>query len=115
MSRNAIEIPYLIILPLLYTLIFYWMVNLSQTAKQFFICYLALFLISLAGNSLGLFLGSIINSAKSISIVLATIILPVILFSGFFKNIDDLPRWIGWVQYVSPINTLSTYWFAIKF
>jgi ATP-binding cassette, subfamily G (WHITE), eye pigment precursor transporter len=30
--------------------------------------------------------------------------LPVILFSGYFKNTGDLPEWIGWVQYVSPIT-----------
>lgn len=65
---------------------------------------MALFLISLAGNSLGLFLGSVINNARSISIAMAMIILPVILFSGYFKNTGDLPVWIGWIQYISPIT-----------
>jgi ABC-type multidrug transport system permease subunit len=51
----------------------------------------------LAGNSLGLFLGSVINNARSISIAMSLIILPVILFSGYFKNTGDLPDWIGWI------------------
>jgi hypothetical protein len=26
------------------------------------------------------------------------------VFSGFFKNRDDLPGWISWVEYVSPLK-----------
>lgn len=32
------------------------------------------------------------------------ILLPVILFSGFFKNRNDLPKWIGWLEYISPVK-----------
>lgn len=32
LSRSAIEIPYLILMPMIYVLIFYWMVGLSSTA-----------------------------------------------------------------------------------
>jgi len=70
------------------------MVDLAQTVNQFFICYLALFLVSLAGNSLGLFLGSVIKDPKNISLAISMIILPTILFSGYFKNSGDLPVWI---------------------
>jgi hypothetical protein len=51
----------------------------------------------LNGSSLGLFLGSVILDAKSISAVIPMILLPVTLFSGFFKNRDDLPVWLGWI------------------
>jgi len=60
--------------------------------------------VSFAGNSLGLFLGSVVNDAKSISTALPMVLLPVILFSGFFKNRADLPVWIGWLEYISPIK-----------
>ena len=26
------------------------------------------------------------------------------LFSGLFKNRDDLPGWIGWFEYISPMK-----------
>jgi ABC-type multidrug transport system permease subunit len=60
--------------------------------------------VSFAGNSLGLLIGSLVSDAKSISAALPMVILPFILFSGFFKNRDDLPVWIGWIEYLSPLK-----------
>ncbi len=54
------------------------------------------------GASLGLLLGSVVLDVKSVSAVMSPILLPVILFSGFYKNRDDLPVWIGWIEYISP-------------
>lgn len=56
----------------------------------------------LNGSSLGLFLGSVILDAKSISAIVPIVLLPVTLFSGFFKNRESLPVWIGWFEYISP-------------
>jgi ABC-type multidrug transport system permease subunit len=78
------------------------MVGLASTAEQFFVHYLVLFLMVFAGSSLGLLLGSIIMDSKSVSSTVPVILLPVILFSGFFKNREDLPGWISWLEYISP-------------
>lgn len=85
-------------------LVFYWMIGLGGTAGQFFIFYLVFFLVSFAGNSMGLLLGSAISDAKLVSILLPFVILPVVLFSGFYKNREDLPDWISWSEYVSPLK-----------
>lgn len=55
-----------------------------------------------AGGSLGLFIGSIILDAKTVSAVIPVVIMPVFIFAGFFKNRKDLPAWIGWIEYISP-------------
>jgi uncharacterized membrane protein YphA (DoxX/SURF4 family) len=31
-------------------------------------------------------------------------LLPIFLFSGLFKNTGNLPDWIGWIQYISPLK-----------
>lgn len=62
------------------------------------------FLCGLAGNSFGLLVGSFFSDAKVASGILPLIVLPLMLFSGFYKNRKDLPRWIGWVEYISPIK-----------
>jgi ABC-type multidrug transport system permease subunit len=36
--------------------------------------------------------------------MLPLIILPLMLFGGFYKNRKDLPVWIGWIEYLSPIK-----------
>jgi len=104
LSRNAIEVPYLVVMPLLFSLIFYWMIKLSSSARQFFIFYSIIFLINLCGNSLGLLLGSLITDARSVSAVVPILLLPFVLFSGFFKNSGNIPDWIGWIQYISPLK-----------
>lgn len=80
------------------------MIGLSHTAGQFFIFLLTYALVGLAGSSLGLLIGSVILDQKSVSSVVPILLIPFILFSGFFKNRDDLPKWIGWLEYISPIK-----------
>jgi ABC-type multidrug transport system permease subunit len=97
LSRNIVEMPFLVIIPLLMAVIFYWMIGLANTAVQFFTFYFVFFLISFAGNSMGLLLGSAISDAKLITVLMPIMILPFVLFSGFFKNRDDLPNWLFWL------------------
>lgn len=104
LSRNIIEIPYSIIFPMLQSLIMYWFVGLNSTPEQFFTFYFIAYLLSFNGMSLGLMLGSIVTDSKSVSAITPIFLLPVILFSGFFKNSGNLSDWIGWVQYISPVK-----------
>jgi len=66
--------------------------------------YFITFLINLCGNSLGLLLGSVIHDAKAVSAAVPIILLPFVLFSGLFKNTGNLPNWLGWIQYLSPLK-----------
>jgi len=78
------------------------MIDLANTGGQFFIHCLVFVLMSFNGASIGLLLGSVILDPKSVSAIVPLFTLPIILFAGFFKNKDDLPGWIGWIQYLSP-------------
>ena len=104
LSRNLIEVPYMLLMPFLFILIFYWMIGLASTAEQFFVFYLINFLVGLCGNSFGLLLGSIITDGKSLSSTVTIVLLPFVLFSGFFKNAGNFSSWVGWIQYLSPIK-----------
>jgi ABC-type multidrug transport system permease subunit len=86
-----------VFIPLLNSVIVYWMMNLTSTAEQFFIFFFALFLCGLAGNSFGLLVGSFFSDPKVASGIMPLIVLPLMLFSGFYKNSADLPVWIGWI------------------
>ena len=61
-------------------------------------------MINFAGSSLGLFLGSVAKDAKLVVLLVPICVLPFVLFSGFFKNREDLPDWLGWLEYLSPIK-----------
>ena len=96
-SRNIIEIPFLFLFPLFNNLILYWMVGQANTAEQFFLFYFISVIVGFAGSSLGLFIGSISKDEKTGSALTPIIILPIFIFSGVFKNRDNLPDWIGWI------------------
>jgi len=110
LSRNIVELPASFIFPLLMTLIMYWFVGLSSTPGQFFINYLIGYLLTVNGLSLGLMLGAMIEDQKAVAEVTPIILLPLFLFSGFFKNSANLPRWIGWIEYISPIKYGFSAW-----
>jgi ABC-type multidrug transport system permease subunit len=84
-------------MPMISTLILYWMIGLSNTAEQFFTFYFVLFLVGFAGSSVGLLLGSLIKDAKLVADSISLVIVPFVLFSGFVKNREDLPRWAFWL------------------
>ena len=80
------------------------MVGLSSTAGQFFTFYLIFFLVGFAGNSLGLLIGSAVSDAKLVTVLIPISIIPFVLFSGFYKNREDLPVWLSWIEYISPMK-----------
>ena len=84
-------------MPMISALILYWMIGLSNTAGQFFPFYFAIFLLGFAGSSVGLLLGSLIKDAKLVADSISLVIVPFVLFSGFVKNREDLPRWAFWL------------------
>ena len=86
------------------TLIFTWMIGLGGTVSQFFTFYLIFFLVSFSGNSLGLLLGSMISDTQLVTILVPIVVLSFASFSGFFKNREDLPVWLFWVEYLSPLK-----------
>ena len=104
LSKNIVEIPFLVLIPLLLCVILYWLVGLSDTLENFFIFYLGVFLIGMTGNSFGYFAGSITSNLKAIGVIGPIIVLPTFLFSGYYKNREDLPDWSSWIEYLSAMK-----------
>ena len=103
LSKNIVEVPFLLIFTLIYA-IMYPMVGLAGTFDQFAMYYVITLFSNLVGSSLGMLLSTVILDQKIVSASVILIMLPLILFSGLFKNREDLPVWIGWVEYISPLK-----------
>jgi ABC-type multidrug transport system permease subunit len=80
------------------------MAYLSQTVGQFFFFLLTYILIHIAGSSIGILIGTLVLDVKSVAAFVPIVILPLVLFSGYFVNRETLPIWIGWLEYISPIK-----------
>ena len=41
---------------------------------------------------------------ETASIVAPVVTMPLIMFGGFYANVDSIPVWIAWVQWLSPLR-----------
>nr|XP_006818006.1 PREDICTED: ABC transporter G family member 14-like [Saccoglossus kowalevskii] len=99
LSKNTSELPLLIILPIISTLIVYWSTGLNQSASAFFSFMALLLLTVFAGQALGQAISiAWLDFEKSLSTT-AIIILFSLMLSGFY--IDDFPVWLEWTKYTS--------------
>lgn len=58
----------------------------------------------LVATSIGFFVGCAIPNASIATASVTLIMLPFILFGGYFVNLDDVYVWLRWIQYLSPIR-----------
>ncbi|CDW82848.1 abc transporter family protein [Stylonychia lemnae] len=104
LSKSVVEIPVLLLQPFLWEIILYFGVGLSRTKEQFGYFYLILTQLSFCASSLGIFSSSLFNNSEMAVTAAPVLVLPLVLFSGFFSNSGSYPTWIGWIQYLSPIR-----------
>jgi ABC-type multidrug transport system permease subunit len=87
-GRTLIEIPFLIFAPVVWAMIIYWMIELNDDSAGnilffIFVCILQ----SFCGNSLGLLGGSAFPDPKIAMGLLPILMLPFMLFAGFYSNL----------------------------
>ena len=58
-----------------------------------FICIL----LGICGNSCGLMAGTIFKDSKVATSIVPVVIMPIVLFSGFWANQSLFMDWIGWL------------------
>lgn len=84
--------------PVMSSLIVYWMVGLNnESAGKFFFFLLVNILQSCIGLGVGYFGGTAFSDAKIAMAVTPLLIMPLMLFAGFYKNSADFASWIGWI------------------
>jgi len=95
-------LPLDVFFPTIFSLITYWMVGFNMLdASRFFLYWFSLVIISIASGSLGLLLGCMLPNAEVAITLAPVVIMPFMLFGGFFMKIDLIPIWLRWLQYLS--------------
>lgn len=59
---------------------------------------------ALVGNSIGFFTGAFFKDAKNASAMAPALLLPLMMFSGLYNKLDSIPKYIAWLQYISPFR-----------
>jgi len=101
LTKQLVELPLYIIEPMITLTILYWMVGLNPDAERFFIAAGIVLLVVQVVLSLGYFM-SCISPNVDIALALAPVlIIPFMLFGGFYLNNGSVPVWLSWLKYLS--------------
>jgi len=97
-GKFIIDLIPTIIFPTISSLIGYWMVGLNSehAGKPLFFIFVSI-LQSCTALGVGYFGGTVFSDAKVAIAVTPLLIMPFMLFAGFYKNAADYASWIGWV------------------
>lgn len=103
------EIPIAIILPTLYSIINYWMVNLMPGAENFIGFWLVLVLSTFTAQSIGMFISVLITSRAFVMSFTNTFMIGSLLAGGYYNtNIADWFQWIRYLSYLTySLNALA--------
>jgi ABC-type multidrug transport system permease subunit len=75
----------------------YFLMNLRMS----FAVFLAInFVLAIASTSIGIVIGSMVEDPNVAAELMPVLIVPQLLFSGFFISIDLIPQFLRWAQYL---------------
>lgn len=100
LARSLADVPLDLALPAIFVVIIYWMAGLRAAA--FVPHLLAVSLIVLVANSLGLFISALSSELKKAQAFASVLVLTLMLCGGWYLAVPDWMRlWVKWVSFVN--------------
>ena len=104
-SKFLGELPFAILFSLLYSLIMYFSCDLNrESPKHYFIFFGVITLTHVSGMCLGNLAGIIAPNSGTAILLALTLIVPWLLFGGYFINTKSLNTSFSWVKYISSLS-----------
>lgn len=100
-SRMIIDGISVFLQVLLFFVIIYWSLGLQGRFGYLLLCF---YTFAMAGASLAVFLGSYTKDPRDSKELIPMLLLPQLLFSGFFVSLSTVPVWLQWLQWVVPLT-----------
>ena len=104
LAKNFVELPFLAIMPVIFSAITYFGVGLTEDIEKFWIFALIMVLLVYCSSSLGFLMGTAFTNATIALAMAPLVISPIIIFSGTFFDLDQAYVWLRWLQWISPIR-----------
>ncbi|KAK2706828.1 hypothetical protein QYM36_014757 [Artemia franciscana] len=103
LAKTFADLPFQVIFPLCYIIIIYFLTDQPLEPKRFFMFSCICLLMTLVSQSCGFAIGAGLKVEAAIFIgPVAT--LPLLLFSGFFITLEDMPYYLRWLSYVTYVR-----------
>jgi len=102
LAKTFSEMPLRLCMPLIYLTISYWMANLNNDPKAFFGMVGTELMATLAGESMGLWIGTTWMDFEKCLVIATIFALTLMLLGGFF--IANIPSWLQPLSLISPFK-----------
>nr|QNH67904.1 ATP-binding cassette transporter subfamily G-like protein 5 [Brachionus rotundiformis] len=99
--KQIAEFPKFVILPGIMVTIVYWMAGLNDNFGVFIQILLTLILCTQVAVSYGLFISAIAPNTEAALAMVVPIMMPLLIFAGFFLNDVGVPDYFIWLKYIS--------------
>jgi len=100
-AKQLVDLPLYLLEPVILTTILYWMVGLNPDVLRFFIACGIILLVTQVVLSVGYFLSCLSPNVDVALAVAPVVIIPFMLFGGFFLNSGSVPVWLSWLKWIS--------------
>ncbi|XP_031332545.1 protein white-like isoform X2 [Photinus pyralis] len=101
LSKTLADLPLFVAIPVITICICYFSIGLNPDASHFFTAAGILVLVANAAVSFGYFVSCLSSSVDMAMSLAAPMMIPVMLFGGFFINLDSIPKYFQWLSYLS--------------
>ena len=97
LTKMLVEIPILLVLPLIQCLCVYWIIGYQSGIQRFFMQYLVLELLVQCGSALGFTVSSMAENITVATTMAPIVVMPVTLFAGLLVNLKTCFVWLRWI------------------
>ena len=101
--------------PALFVCVIYYIVNFNNNAGSFFLFIVGVVLSSWVATLIGIFVGTLVHNPNTAIEITPMIFVPIMLFSGYTTNTDNIVAGLKWLEYMSPIRYLFEYFVHNEF
>ncbi|XP_068244972.1 protein white-like isoform X2 [Palaemon carinicauda] len=101
LAKNLVEWPFFTAYSIMYTTIIYFLIGLNPDPERFLMCVLITVLITWSAISFGHFVSCISNSVNMALTLMGPLLMPLMLFGGFFLNTRSTPGYLQCLKYLS--------------
>jgi len=104
LSKTVVDIPSLLVFPFLFIAIFYFLAGLRHDAGRFLTLCAINILQGAAGSAIGTLCSCLFDDLNIALAVTPVTLIPLMIFGGFFANTANIPVWLAWIKWLSPMK-----------
>lgn len=101
LCKTLAEVPVFAALPVIFTCVAYYMVGLNPNVFRFLTANIVVILVANVAVSFGYFISCVSTSVSMALAIGPPVIIPFLLFGGFFLNNSSVPVYLRWLSYLS--------------